>query len=100
MPFCGRSRYPPLRKDTQRDSEGFRGVSCGAHQSRLLKRLLIASDCTEKSAISCYGVRLPDLKGAIFALERETAPLSKRGGMRGLVRWASLSRLPAQLPKE
>lgn len=47
MPFRERSRYPPLRKDTQRDSGAFEWVSCGEHQSRLLKRILIASDCTK-----------------------------------------------------
>lgn len=55
MPFRGRFRYPPLRKDTQRDSGAFEGVSCGEHQSRLLKRLLIASDCTEKVQFHATG---------------------------------------------
>lgn len=101
MLLRGRSRYPPLRKGTQRDSGDFEWVSCGAHQSRSVKRKTNALDCTKKRAISRYGVRLRLMNATILSeREDETAPLSERGGMRGLVRWASLSRLPAPLPKE
>ena len=75
MPFRGRSRYPPLRNDTQRDSGAFEWVSCGAHQSQSVKPSLIASGCTKFVQIGGieFGCR-----------KRGPRRSSERGGMRGL----------------
>ena len=76
VPFRGRSRYPPLRKDTQRDSGAFERVSCGEHQSRSVKHPENSSHCTRNvqkvwtsSAAAFECTQLSD----------ETAPLSRAG---------------------
>lgn len=75
MAFRDGEEYRPLIKGIERNSGAFEWVSCGAHQSRPLKRQTISCDCTKFVQIGGieFGCR-----------KRGPRRSSERGGMRGL----------------